>query len=152
MNIEYAAKAIIIIDNHILLIRNKDNFGEWYCLPGGRQIFGETLEETLKRECFEEVGIEIKSFNLAFIREYIHKNHKFRDLGINMHKVEFMYLCESNASIFIAAIGNKPDKNHQETKWVEIGDLPKLRIFPTRLKKLKNMLNSNGPQYWGDEL
>ncbi len=94
MGIEYSAKAIFVKDNHILLIRNIDEIGIWYCLPGGRQKYEETLYETLRRECLEEVGILVDSFKLLFVREYIHKNHKLHEKRRVNHKVELIFLCE----------------------------------------------------------
>ena len=59
----FAQKAFIINDGKLLLI--KKDAGESakcankYELPGGRMDYGETVDEALKREVFEEVGIEI---------------------------------------------------------------------------------------------
>lgn len=45
-------------DSKILLIRSRVS-GE-HMLPKGRKDVGETLEETAKRETFEETGISVK--------------------------------------------------------------------------------------------
>jgi mutator protein MutT len=62
---QLGAYALIIEDNSILLI--KKNGGPYHGkldLPGGTIEFGERPEEALKRELLEEVGIEIKEYNL----------------------------------------------------------------------------------------
>jgi 8-oxo-dGTP pyrophosphatase MutT (NUDIX family) len=50
-------KAIISVDQQILLLRRPT--GEWD-LPGGRCDAGEALEETLRRELMEEIGMAPK--------------------------------------------------------------------------------------------
>jgi 8-oxo-dGTP pyrophosphatase MutT (NUDIX family) len=40
---------------HLFLLRNDRNYHSW-SLPGGKVEFGETLLETLERECGEEIG------------------------------------------------------------------------------------------------
>jgi len=152
LKIEYAAKAILVVENSVLLVKNNDEFGEWYGLPGGRQLFGETLEQTLRRECLEEVGIRISSFNLKFVREYIHKNHEYRDTGRDIHKVELMYLCDIDRLPPTIKQGEKPDINQIGQKWVQLSELKKLRIHPKRLCMLGDLLGENLPQYWGDVL
>src|SRR5687768_8900235 len=46
-----SAKALIVKDGRILVIRKKVGTELWYLLPGGGQEKGETLHEALKREC-----------------------------------------------------------------------------------------------------
>jgi len=48
------AKAVIKKDDQILLVKEPDNRWEF---PGGKVEFGETPEETLKRELQEELGL-----------------------------------------------------------------------------------------------
>jgi mutator protein MutT len=57
--------AIVNDQNEILLIRRTDN-GEW-ALPGGYLDVGETAAEGVVREVMEEVGIQVKPFQLVGI-------------------------------------------------------------------------------------
>ncbi|MFV5695481.1 NUDIX domain-containing protein [Flavobacterium sp. LB3P122] len=50
-------------------------------MSGGRMEFGETAEETLKREIFEELNIEIKSFKVIDTWNYMH-NDKCQITGL----------------------------------------------------------------------
>ncbi|GAJ98969.1 MutT/Nudix family protein [Geomicrobium sp. JCM 19055] len=59
MKIRNSAKAIIIDDNCVLLTKNEDRDGYFYLFPGGGQEHGETLQQTLIRECREEVGKKV---------------------------------------------------------------------------------------------
>lgn len=72
--IRNSVKAIIIKDGKILL--NQCDFGDGklsYIFPGGGQENGETFMEALQRECQEELGAQVKVYDLVWIREYIGK-------------------------------------------------------------------------------
>ncbi|SFS80487.1 hypothetical protein SAMN05444972_10842 [Marininema halotolerans] len=49
MKIRNSAKAILIHENKLLVIKHKDQDGIFYLLPGDGQIPGETLPGTVKR-------------------------------------------------------------------------------------------------------
>jgi NAD+ diphosphatase len=51
----------ITCNDKILLARNANFTGGWYSLIAGYVDVGETLEETVKREVKEEVGLEVKN-------------------------------------------------------------------------------------------
>ncbi|WP_199613796.1 NUDIX domain-containing protein [Paenibacillus alkalitolerans] len=51
-----------------------------YILPGGKQEFGETLEQAVCREVFEEVGISVNVDEFLFLREFIGANMKMPKL------------------------------------------------------------------------
>ena len=55
--IPVSVKGICFIDNKVILLKNE--LGNWD-LPGGKLNRKEQAEDCLKREFFEEVGIEIK--------------------------------------------------------------------------------------------
>jgi len=68
--IRNSAKAIIIKDGKLLTTKNQSRTGIFFILPGGGQEFGETLHETLERECREEIGCKVEVSELLWIREY----------------------------------------------------------------------------------
>ncbi len=54
---EVSIKGFLCRDNEILLLKTAGTTGKWE-LPGGRADFGESVEETLRREMKEELGFE----------------------------------------------------------------------------------------------
>src|SRR3982751_4261747 len=63
-----AIRALVIQDNKILLVKEKDE--EWWGFPGGGVDHGETVESSLTREVEEELGVpaaEVSSdFQIAY--------------------------------------------------------------------------------------
>lgn len=64
-----AARAVIIHNQNILLMK-RNKFGhEYYCLPGGGIDAGETADQTVLREIKEEASIDVYEPRLVFIEE-----------------------------------------------------------------------------------
>jgi 8-oxo-dGTP diphosphatase len=150
--IENSAKAIIIRDEAVLLVRYEDStemgLGTWYSLPGGRQHFGEEIAESLVRECGEELGAQVQPTHLLFVREYIHERHQLAGKGRNQHKVEFMFLCSLLSDISEA---RESDPDQESIEWVKLDHLSELNIFPTRLRHLQQLMDGDSADiYWGD--
>jgi len=54
---------------------------KWGDLPGGRLEFGETAEQTLKREVQEELNVDIEPIRLVYTWTYI-PNETFQVVGV----------------------------------------------------------------------
>jgi ADP-ribose pyrophosphatase YjhB (NUDIX family) len=120
--IRNASKAILIHDNKLLTIKYQDEMGIFYSLPGGGQEYGETIIENLRRECKEEVGLDVLIGDLLFVRELI-------DRTKNIHQVEFIFLCSSN-SIERACMGELPDAGQLAIEWLPLSNLMDYRLYP----------------------
>ncbi|MBC3228678.1 NUDIX domain-containing protein [Serratia fonticola] len=152
-NIRVSAKAIIIHNEKVLLIKYRSESDEWFTLPGGGQLFGEPLTQTLIRECREESRYVVKPGELVFIREYIGKNHEFTDFDSEVHQLEMMFLA--------TLLGNENDVTHLDihadrhqiaAQWVNLVDLEHTPLFPAALRSLiKNKkFPPSSPVYLGD--
>jgi 8-oxo-dGTP pyrophosphatase MutT (NUDIX family) len=61
---------------HLFLLRSAKSPGEWG-LPGGKSERGETLKDTLRRECLEEIGYWPEDIKLFPIEQFTSADNKF---------------------------------------------------------------------------
>ncbi|MET3549417.1 ADP-ribose pyrophosphatase YjhB (NUDIX family) [Paenibacillus favisporus] len=117
--IRNTVRALIIQDGRLLAIKKeRPEVGVYYALPGGAQEVGETLEQTLQRECFEELGIDVAEHKFICIREYISKNHEYSFIVKEVHAVEFIYECRIKATDTF--ISSQADVGQIGTEWIPI--------------------------------
>ncbi|MFC2055421.1 NUDIX domain-containing protein [Chloroflexota bacterium] len=147
--IRNSAKAIIINNGCLLTVKLIDSEGEWYLLPGGGQNPGETLNEALRRECIEEIGIEVSVGRLRYFREYIGKNHEFSERDGDSHQVEFMFECEFDVEQ-PPVLGNNPDAHQVDITWLPINEIHEYRIYSKQLGDLHLLEADNDISYLGD--
>lgn len=131
-------KAVIVRDGRVLLTVNRDHLGEFHLLPGGGQEFGESMTETLQRECREELACEVIVGDLIGARDYIGSRHEFAAEDAHMHQVELMFSCEL-APGSEPQLGALPDDvgDWMQTgvAWVPLEELAGLRIYPSALRQ-----------------
>jgi len=131
--IRNSAKAIIIEDDRILLTCNKNENGIFYLLPGGGQRHGESLTETLVRECLEEIGVRVSVGDLLLVRDYISAHHEFASEDADAHQVEFMFRCRIAEGE--AHVGAIPDVWQTGIEWVSVLELADLPLYPAAIKE-----------------
>jgi NAD+ diphosphatase len=100
----------VICNNKILLARNSNFPGNWYSLLAGYVDIGESLEDTLKREVKEEVGLDV--WNIRY-----YKSQPWPLSGSIM--TGFIAEADENQSISIDI------KEIAEARWFTRGNLPK---------------------------
>ncbi|MCX7727063.1 MAG: NUDIX domain-containing protein [Chitinispirillaceae bacterium] len=86
-----ASSVAAIIENNssiLLTIRANEPKKGMYDLPGGFVDYNESLEDALRREIFEELGVNIKkcSYLCSFPNEYIFK-------GVTYFTVDTFFVC-----------------------------------------------------------
>ncbi len=114
----------------------------FYTFPGGGIEEGETEEECIKREVFEEFGI---------IVEPIKKIYKYE----NNNNIEYFYLAKWISGEFGTGKGEEFKQNQTNgtyiPKFIKISDIPTLPLMPPEvalafyndyLKKGKNIRNN----------
>ena len=145
-----AARALIVCGGKLLAIHMRDaaNGGDFYVLPGGGQRFGETLHETLRRECREELRAELVIGELAYVREYIGKNHEFPEQFAGFHAVECVFRCELPPDA-VPASGHAPDAAQVSPVWLPLAELERHNLYPKAIRA-RLARGEKLPLYLGD--
>lgn len=146
--VRLSAKALVVKDGRLLLMRARDPWGTYYLLPGGGQKNGETLPDALRRECLEETGVLAEPLRPRYIRDYVGRNHEFARWDKDFHQVEIMFACRYEGKKRTARV---PDVRQTGAVWMPLERLKNIRLYPSVLKKLIGLSGRlNGPVYLGD--
>ncbi len=117
-------------DKYILIQKGKGPFKGRWDLPGGKIDFGETPEQTLKREISEETGLKLRSYKLVSVEAYTHETKKE-----NFHHTGVIFKA---AAKDIRKLKREPDGN--DSFGAEIfseKDIKKLKLTPLAKIALK---------------
>lgn len=145
-----AARALIIRDEKLLAIKMRDRDGVFFVLPGGGQAHGETLKETLLRECREEIGCEVEVGDIAYVREYIGAHHGFAARHRHFHQLEVVFHCSLPPDGALS-LGCNRDNLQVGVCWLALDRLDSLPLFPAVIKPLLGPQGFHGPAlYLGD--
>lgn len=141
--IRNSAKALIIKDGKMLASKINDNGDVFYIMPGGGQDTDELLQDTVKRECEEELGIKVEPKSLEFIVEGLR--------GESFHRVDLVFLCDYIGEIENAKIHK--DKNQIGFEWLSIENLMNEPLYPSKLRSqiIRLFNNEKTDVYLGNE-
>jgi len=147
--VRVSVKAVIMRRGQVLLVRNHDDLGDWYMLPGGGQSHGETIEQALQRECLEEVGTGVVMGRLLFVRDYIAAHHEFAKTDGEAHQIELMFKCKLPRGA-TPGMGENPDSYQDGVAWLPLATLAQYRLYPSPLRTLLAKPLPKGTVYLGD--
>lgn len=135
MKISVGVQAVIIENNKLLTIKKRDHDSDdaTYILPGGKQEFVETLEQAVRREVLEEVGIPVNVDDFLFLREFIGANHENAEANQNLHIVSPIFLCSIKSGTGILATPPNPDPDQIGIEWIPVHELANIRFYPKAL-------------------
>lgn len=128
-----SVRGIIKKDNGIILIhrlkpREDGTIRDYYVVPGGKMEQGESEEETVKREVFEELGITVETE-----RKLLEYNSGYDD------SIQIFYLCKYIDGV--VGTGNGPEMtNKSEYKGsfnpeiLKLEEIPNINLVPEEIK------------------
>lgn len=124
-SIRNSAKALVIRDGKMLVLRLRDADGEFYIMPGGGQRGDELLTDAVCREVAEETGLRVECRELLFVIEGM--------TGEDFHRVDLVFACD--------VLGELPDglrqtdTNQIGVEWLDIAALNRQPLYPSRLRR-----------------
>lgn len=134
----YRAAAIIIENNHVLYAKNSTV--DYYYSIGGAVKTGESAEEAVCREVFEETGVNYEIERLAFIHENFFVEN-YHGIPMKWHEVAFYFLMkprgtqELNSDSYSQGV-------REHMCWLPIDRLKEYHAYPEfftdRLLNMKN--------------
>jgi 8-oxo-dGTP diphosphatase len=127
MNIYLAQKAFILKEGKILILKRspkEDCFENMWDIPGGKIDFGETPEESLKREVKEECGIDIKVRIPVSVWTFFKNNNKTQVVGIS-------FLCNYISGDI------RLSKEHVDYKWIDPKEIENFNLHKGIKKDVK---------------
>lgn len=128
----YRAAAIIVEDGCVLFARNEKV--DYYYSIGGGVHMGETAEDAVKREVFEETGIHYEIDHLAVIHENFFIDNMGALQNMDCHEIAFYFLMKSRGTKELDS--NSYIQGVRENMfWLPIAELDKYKAFPSFMKE-----------------
>lgn len=126
-----AARAIILKDDKLLLMRRLKHGSEYYTLVGGRLNGDESPQEAVIREVKEETGLDIIAGRLVFAEKHPEP-----------YNSQYIFLCEvaPHSTVEIQPTSEEALMNHvginmHIPEWVSVKNFGKLHFNTMQLQK-----------------
>ena len=127
----YRAAGIIVEDGCVLFAGNERE--DYYYSIGGAVHMGETAEEAVLREVFEETGVNYEIDRLAVINENFFNENTGALKGYECHEICLYFLMkprgtqELNSNSWTFGV-------REEMVWIPIDKLDEYKLFPSFMK------------------
>lgn len=139
----YRTGAIIVENDSLLLVSSK-SLDYLYTVGGGVHI-GETAEECICREVYEETGIQYEIDHLSVVCENFFNGNGGKLEGLNCHCLELYFIMRSQGNTELNSNSYNWDNEKEELQWIPISKLDNYNIKPEFLKaNIKEILKYHG--------
>lgn len=122
----------VLLRNGKLLVQ-RDADGSEFALPGGHVQVGETLEDALRREYREEMGVDVRCLRMLWSEECFWTWQSRRH-----HNLCFYYLIELADPAALPDLSEflpHRDNSRVVVGWLPIDELPGVTIYPDFLPR-----------------
>ncbi|MBQ3416373.1 MAG: NUDIX domain-containing protein [Ruminococcus sp.] len=126
--------AVIADGRRVLMARNPNEKREFYYSVGGRVNFGETTQEAVLRELYEETGVVCEIDRLYAI----HENFFTDDDGVPFHEISVFFLIKKNDELLNIKSGHLTDKGPkgEYLRWIDLDDSKGVTLYPPFFREL----------------
>ena len=126
--------AIIMKDGKILMVGNER--ANYIYSVGGRIKFGETAEEAIVREIYEETGVKMEIDRLGFVHENYFYGDAPSNLGKLIYEISFYFYMKVPRDFAPISESFTEDNSKEHLKWVSLDEDIKMypEFFRTELK------------------
>lgn len=128
----YRAAGIIVEDGKALFVTSKSL--DYFYTVGGGVHMGESSEDCVKREVYEETGVHYEIDRLAVIVENFFTGDSGKIEGKDCHCLELYYLMKPRGSMELSGKSINADNEEEKMHWLSISDINKYNIKPSFLK------------------
>lgn len=130
--------AIIQKNNKFLMVGNDSH--DYLYSVGGRIKFGETAEEAIKREVFEETGIHMEIDRLGFIHENYFWGDSPSNKGKLIYEISFFFYMKVPKGFTPSCMSFTECGSKERLEWVADDDRRQIypEFFRTELSKEHN--------------
>ena len=125
--------ALIVNDENQILLARSVKWKDRFTLPGGHIELGETIEQALKREIMEEVGLKVEPVRLLLLQEAIYSEEFFKP----KHFIFLDYLCKAETT--------EVEVDHEEIQecvWVDPRKALEMNVDTFTRQTISKYLNS----------
>ena len=124
--------AIIIKDGKLLMVGNKIR-PEYLYSVGGRIKFGETAEEAVIREAYEETGVKMEVDRLGFVHENCFYGDTASNMGKLIYEISFFFYMKVPEDFSPTCNSFTEDEQEEFLQWID-PDAP-IRYYPEFFRK-----------------
>ena len=110
--------AIIMMNGKILMVGN--DRADYLYSVGGRIKFGETSEEAVVREVFEETGVKMEVDRLGFIHENYFYGDAESNLGKLIYEVSYFYYMKVPDDFEPVCMSMTEDDHEEFLRWIDV--------------------------------
>ena len=125
--------AAIIVENGCVLYAGNENEDYYYSI-GGAVHMGESAEDAVIREVFEETGVQYEVDHLAVIHENFFNENNGSLKGLDCHEICLYFFMKPRGTQELHS-NSTTCGVREEMHWLPIQDLDNYKAFPSFMKE-----------------